>query len=187
MSNTQHRHEERQQARRHTRQLTVVAAIVILGLAGFAIARSTGGGSTHPAEAASSETNAMGMRVIATPGVATGTATVHGITGEPAKWALGRVALNVAVRPSWTITNTSADTVTVGEPHVQINQGCCPGALTIQGLNTLAPGASTGIVFELSMHPGMDGAHDMTVHVPIARSDGTTDTLDLTVTGDFRD
>ena len=36
------------------------------------------------------------------------------------------------------------------------------------------------------MHPGMDGAHDMTLHVPVQYADGSTSTLDLAVTGDFR-
>ena len=33
--------------------------------------------------------------------------------------------------------------------------------------------------------PGMDGPHDMTLHVPVLHTDGTTDTLDLAVTGNF--
>jgi hypothetical protein len=35
------------------------------------------------------------------------------------------------------------------------------------------------------MHPGMDGAHDMTVHVPVQHADGSTDTLTLGVLGNF--
>ena len=37
------------------------------------------------------------------------------------------------------------------------------------------------------MHPGMDGAHDMTIHVPVEYTDGSNSILDLAVTGDFRD
>ncbi|MDO8390406.1 MAG: hypothetical protein Q7V57_07940 [Actinomycetota bacterium] len=114
-------------------------------------------------------------------------ANADGVTGSPSLWAMGRVPLNVAVRPTWTIANTGSDTITLGQPHVQINEGCCPGALTYQGSGTLAPGESTGLTFELSMHFGMDGAHDMIVHVPVQHADGTTAVLDLTVTGDFRD
>ena len=155
-------------------------------LAGFAIARTTSGGSTPAQEvAAPGATNTMGMPIIATPGTATGTATATGISAKPATWALGRVPLDVAVRPLWTFTNTGDDTITLGDPHVQINQGCCPGALTYEGSNTVTPGGTTALTFELSMHPGMDGPHDMTLHVPVLHTDGTTDTLDLAVTGNF--
>jgi hypothetical protein len=95
------------------------------------------------------------------------------------------VPLNVAVRPNWTFTNTGEETITLGDPHVQINEGCCPGALIYQGSTTLTPGATTALTFELSMHPGMDGPHDMALHVPVTHADGTTETLDVTVTGDF--
>lgn len=37
------------------------------------------------------------------------------------------------------------------------------------------------------MHPGMDGTHDMTLHMPMQHADGTKNVIDLTVTGDFRD
>ena len=37
------------------------------------------------------------------------------------------------------------------------------------------------------MHPGMDGTHDMTLHVPVQHADGTNSTMNLAVTGDLRD
>jgi hypothetical protein len=186
MTNTHNRQLERQRGRRRNSLLVAVTVLAVIGFAGFAIARTASGGST-PTDAAEATqaTNNMGMPIIATPGTPTGTATANRITARPATWALGQVPLNVAVRPSWTFTNTGNDTVTLGDPHVQINQGCCPGALTYQGSNTLTPGATTALTFELSMHPGMDGAHDMTLHVPVTHADGTTNTLNLTVTGDF--
>lgn len=187
MTNTHNRQLERQRGRRHNRLVAAVMAVAIVAVAGFAIARATSGGSTPTNEAAATgETNDMGMPVVATPGTATGIATASGLTAKPATWALGQVPLNVAVRPDWTFTNTGNDTITLGDPHVQINQGCCPGALTYRSTSTLEPGATTALTFELSMHPGMDGPHDMTVHVPVTHADGTTDTLDVTVTGDFR-
>ena len=186
MSNTHDRRLARRRTHRRNVLLGTVAAIAIVGLSGFAIVRIASGGSANTTVAATSGTSSMGMPIIATPGSATGTATASGVSAEPATWALGRVALDVAVRPNWTITNTGTDAVTIGEPHVQINEGCCPGDFTFQGPTTLSPGAETGLTFELSMHPGMDGAHDMTLHVPVTHADGATDTLDLTVTGDFR-
>jgi hypothetical protein len=187
MTNTHNRQLERQRGHRRNTLLAALTAVALIALAWFAIARTASGGSTPTNEAAATgATNDMGMPIIATPGVATGTATASGLTAQPATWALGHVPLNVAVRPNWTFTNTGNDTITLGDPHVQINQGCCPGALTYQGTSTLTPGAATALTFELSMHPGMDGPHDMTLHVPVTHADGTTDTLDVTVTGDFR-
>jgi hypothetical protein len=49
----------------------------------------------------------------------------------------------------------------------------------------LAPGESTVLTFELAMHPGMDGWHDMGVYVPIEAPSGV-ETLILAVSGDFR-
>ncbi len=190
MSNTHDRRLARRRSHRRSVLLGTIAAIAVVGLSGFAIVRIASGGSANTTAnttaAATSGTSSMGMPIIATPGSATGTATASGVSAEPATWALGRVALDVAVRPNWTITNTGSDAVTIGEPHVQINEGCCPGDFTFQGPTTLDPGAETGLTFELSMHAGMDGPHDMTLHVPVTRADGATDTLDLTVTGDFR-
>ncbi len=39
--------------------------------------------------------------------------------------------------------------------------------------STLDPGVDTKLSFEISMHPGMDGPHDMTIHVPVHHADGT--------------
>ena len=187
MSNTHDRQVARRRTHRRSVLLGTASAIALVGLSGFAIVSIASGGSANTTTAAAtSGTSSMGMPIIATPGSATGTATTSGVSAEPATWALGRVALDVAVRPNWTFTNTGTQAVTIGEPHVQINEGCCPGAFTFQGPTTVDPGAETGLTFELSMHAGMDGAHDMTLHVPVTHADGATDTLDLTVTGDFR-
>lgn len=187
MSNTQHRSAERRHAHRRTWLLTAAAAIAVVGASVAAIALATSGGSSGTTYRRTGDINTMGMPVLETPGTSSGTATAAGITATPSTWALGRVPLNVAVRPTWLLHNTGTDAITIGEPHVQINQGCCPGAFTFQGPSTLDPGVDTNLSFELSMHPGMDGPHDMTVHVPVQHADGTTETLELSVTGDFRD
>lgn len=130
------------------------------------------------------EVNAMGMPVIATPGTASGGASAGGVEVTGADWDLGRVPLNVAVRPTWTLRNTGAVPVTLGEPRAEVRTGCCPGPLAL-GATTLDPGASTTLAFELSMHAGMDGPHDLGVHVPVTAA-GATEHLTLGVVGDFR-
>jgi hypothetical protein len=189
MSNTRHRSEERQHARHRTWLLTAAATIAVVGASVAAIAAATSGGSSAVGTSykRTGEVNTMGMPVLETPGTSSGTVTARSVMATPSTWALGRVPLNVAVRPNWLLQNTGTDAITIGEPHVQINQGCCPGAFTVDGPSTLNPGTDTRISFELSMHPGMDGLHDMTIHVPVEHADGTTETIDLSVTGDFRD
>lgn len=131
--------------------------------------------------AATGETNAMGLPVVTTPGVATGETTAGGVTVTEANWALGTVPLNVAVQPTWTLANTGDEAVTFGEPHAEVREGCCPGPLTIDE-RKLAPGETTTLTFDLAMHEGMDGWHDIAVHVPISETDTP---LTMVVTGHF--
>lgn len=188
MSNTQHRSEERRHPHRRAWLLTTAAVIAVVGASIGAIAAATSGGSSSDTSyRRTGEINAMGMPVLETPGIPSGTVSTDSVTATPSTWALGRVPLDVAVRPTWLLRNTGTDPITIGEPHVQINQGCCPGVFTMQGPSTLDPGVDTNLSFELSMHPGMDGPHDMTIHVPVQHADGTTETVNLRVAGDFRE
>lgn len=130
------------------------------------------------------ERNAMGMPVIETPGTATGTAVADAVEVSATNWDLGTVPLNTAVRPSWVLRNTGTKPVTIDNPHPEVRKGCCPGPFTVTN-RTIPPGGESTMTFELSMHPGMDGWHDIVVHVPV--SDGTSqESLTLGVTGDFR-
>jgi hypothetical protein len=185
MTKTTTRRAERQRAHRNhwilgIGTLTVVAAISVFAL-------TSGGSSAGTGATRTGETNSMGMPIIATPGAGSDVAEGDGVRATPSLWALGRVPLDVAVQPKWQLQNTGTQAFTLGTPHVRINEGCCPGALTYSGPTTLQPDQSTDLTFELSMHPGMDGAHDMTLHVPVQYSDGRSSILDLAVTGDFRD
>lgn len=130
------------------------------------------------------EVNAMGVPVVETPGGATGRASASGVEVRGALYDLGTVPLQVAVRPQWTLVNTSDQPVELGEPTPEILEGCCPGPFTL-GSTRLGSGDSTTLTFELAMHPGMDGWHDIAVHVPVSTASGD-DVLDLKVVGDFR-
>jgi hypothetical protein len=167
----------------------VGAASGILLTSGRGSEPATGSGTNAAPVAASAlaptgEVSSMGVPVVETPGYASGVAQVGGIAVQGANWELGQVPLDVAVRPFWTLTNTGKANVTLGEPQAEVRQGCCPGPFAL-GSNTLAPGESTVLTFELSMHEGMDGWHDMGVYVPVGGA-GTDEWLELNVTGDFR-
>lgn len=160
------------------------AAMVAIAVALAASVSTNDDNSLTGAPARTGEVNAMGMPVIDTPGAASGTASAAGVEVVGADWDMGRVPLDVAVRPTWTLRNTLDAPVTLGEPKSEVRKGCCPGPLTLDN-RTLAPGETTQLTFELSMHKGMDGLHDLGVHVPIAGPAGT-DHLVLGVAGDFR-
>lgn len=178
--------------------VVVVAAIVFVG-AVVGLIMTSGGGDTGTtvagdgAQAASTadeltptgEVSSMGLPVVETPGYASGVAEFGGVTVQGADWDMGQVPLNVAVLPFWTLTNTGSAEITLGEPRAEIRAGCCPGPFVF-GDETLAPGESTVLTFELAMHEGMDGWHDMGVYVPVEGGPGEG-WLELSVTGDFRD
>lgn len=168
---------------------TAAAAVAILAVAAVvAIAAGNDASLDEVAVAPpvqTGEQNAMGMPVIETPGVATGTAGAGAVEVEAANWELGTVPLNTAVRPTWILRNTGTEAVTIGQPHPEVREGCCPGAVTVAS-RTIPPGGETTVSFELSMHSGMDGFHDIALHVPL--TDGSSqEALTLGVTGDFRD
>ena len=65
------------------------------------------------------------------------------------------------------LRNAGSAAATLGEPRAEVRTGCFPGPLAL-GHRSLAPGQSTTLTFELSMHAGMEGPHDLAVHVPVA-------------------
>ena len=173
---------------KHPRPGRRIAGFAAVGAIGLFVAVSIGvsvGTEDPPAPAIvrTGETNSMGMPVIETPGRTAGTERAGPVEVTGARWALGTVPLDVAVRPTWTLHNTGTEPVLVGEPHPEVRQGCCPGAFTID-TTTIEPGASATLAFELSMHTGMDGWHDIAVHVPVQTGD-SDHVLELDVTGDF--
>lgn len=181
--------------RRRRSRLTPWAVGVGVTIVGLAVALAVAvtnetpldgsGGAAAPAVVRTGEQNAMGMPVIETPGAGSGTAAAASVEVDAANWELGAVPLNTAVRPSWVLRNTGAQPVTISEPHAEVREGCCPGPFSLD-TRTIPPGGEATLSFELSMHPGMDGWHDIAVHVPLA-SGSTQGALELGVTGDFRD
>lgn len=167
-----------------------VAIAGVLLLKGGSSSSSLGAGSAGTRAASGGAglqptggSNAMGFPYVSTPGSATGSVTADGVKVEGANWDLGHVPLSVAVLPEWTLTNTGSAPVTLGQPQARIRQGCCPGPFTLS-TRTLAPGESATLTFELAMHEGMDGYHDLGVFVPVSGAAGDT-TLVLNVQGDF--
>lgn len=172
--------------------LAISAAVFVVAVGGAMLLRGSGsaaptvaptGGATTSGLQPTGEMNQMGFPVLTTPGSASGTVTAAGVQVDGANWALGHVPLAVAVRPMWVIRNTTNGTITLGEPQAEVRKGCCPGPFDLS-TTTLAPGGEATLTFELSMHEGMDGYHDMGVHIPVSGPDGNA-TLTLGVTGDF--
>lgn len=187
-----HHHIPRSRRRTRRRRIGIAAASVFVATVAvtvFVVGRRNG----DPIDAVSAaadpiptgEINAMGMPVIETPGVGTGPISVGTVEVDHGTWELGSVPLNTAVRPEWHLRNTGDELVVIGEPQPEVRQGCCPGPIALS-TRTIAPGGEATLAFELSMHPGMDGWHDIAIHVPV--SSGSDDqVLTLDVTGDFRD
>jgi hypothetical protein len=191
MSRTNHGGPSPSRQRSTGSRATVAVAASSAAVLAIAIALVVMGGDTPrdpspPADRAGTtveytgERNDMGLPVIVTPGTLDGTAATASVSVDGATWSLGHVPLNVAVRPTWTLRNIGTAPVTIGQPHAEVLAGCCPGALTVD-TERLAPGQDATLSFELAMHPGMDGWHEMAVHVPVG-----SETLTLSVNGDFR-
>ena len=189
---THNHHHPPRRRRTGRRRIVIVAAsafVATAAITGIIMAgqqddpTGTGGAAAEPVP--TGEVNAMGMPVIETPGTGTDPISVGAIVVDHGTWELGTVPLNTSVRPQWHLRNTGNEAVVLGEPRPEVRQGCCPGSIALS-TRTIPPGGEATLTFELSMHPGMDGWHDIAVHVPVsAGSDDQILTLD--VTGDFRD
>lgn len=179
-------HPPKNHLHRRRHQPAIALGVGALGLfAALGIGVSVSGQESPPTTTVETgEINAMGLPVVATPGERTGIASAGPVEVTGASWQLGTVPLDVAVRPAWTLRNAGSETVVIGEPHPEVREGCCPGTFSIDS-TTIQPGDTADLGFELSMHAGMDGWHDIAVHVPIRVGD-TDHILELDVSGDFR-
>lgn len=143
----------------------------VIAVVAAAIAVGTGGGDGGTRDTAAGNVEQSGH------------ASVLGVEVDAKTVALGHVPLNTTVEPSWKLVNNSGSEVSFGEPHAEVVEGCCPGPLRL-GTQTLAPGETTELSFPLQMHPGMDGAHEFDIHVPLT-SGGQQAILELSTTGHF--
>jgi len=93
------------------------------------------------------------------------------VTGRPSA-AIDRTAFDYGdvVNNSWVettfhVTNVGdQDLVILGEPLVEVVEGCCPPQTTLSQ-RVLAPGEAATVNMRFSMHAGMDGPHEFRVHV----------------------
>lgn len=186
-----HHHLPSSRRRTRRRRIGIAAASAVAATAavtGIVIADQRDGQPDAIAAVAdptpTGEINAMGMPVIETPGIGTDPISVGTIQADHGTWELGTVPLNTAVRPEWHLRNIGEEPVVIGEPRPEVRQGCCPGPIALS-TRTIPPGGDATIAFELSMHPGMDGWHDIAIHVPVSIG-SDSQVLTLNVTGDFR-
>lgn len=191
-----HQHRPHSQRRASTRRRwTIAAAATAAAVVG--VGALVAGQASEPSQAAptpaseinapnsSGEVNAMGMPVLETPGTGADPKASGNVEVDYGLWQLGTVPLNTAIRPQWQLRNTGEEPVVIGEPRPEIREGCCPGPIELS-TQTIPPGGVATLTFEPSMHPGMDGWHDIAIHVPLT-SGADENILTLEVTGDFRD
>jgi hypothetical protein len=77
----------------------------------------------------------------------------------------GDVINNSFVETTFHVTNVGdEDLVILGEPIVEVVEGCCPPQTTLSQ-RVLAPGEQATVNMRFSMHEGMDGLHEFRVHV----------------------
>lgn len=93
------------------------------------------------------------------------------VTGRPSaaidqtEFDYGDVVNNSWVETSFHVTNVGDETLMIlGEPLVEVVQGCCPPQTTLSQ-KVLAPGEEATVSMRFSMHAGMDGLHEFRVHV----------------------
>ena len=185
-----HHHPPRPRRVRRRRAVIAVASALAAAaaIAGLVVAGQDDGATSAtgavPNPIPTGEINAMGMPVIETPGAGTNPMSFGPIELHHTTWELGTVPLDIAVRPEWHLRNTGDEAVVIGEPRPEVRAGCCPGPIALS-TRTIPPGGEATLAFELSMHPGMDGWHDIAIHVPVS-SDSGDQIVTLDVTGDFR-
>ena len=77
----------------------------------------------------------------------------------------GNLIVNNFVTSTFEIQNIGDKTLLIlGDPWVQVHEGCCPPQAVIS-TDRLRPGEIATVSMRYQMHPGMDGPHDLRIHV----------------------
>lgn len=77
----------------------------------------------------------------------------------------GDLIVNRFITSTFEIQNVGDETLLIlGDPFVQVHEGCCPPQAIIS-TNRLRPGEIATVSMRYTMHPGMDGEHDLRIHV----------------------
>jgi hypothetical protein len=77
----------------------------------------------------------------------------------------GNVRNESTVTTSFKVKNVGDQTLLIfGQPQVEVVEGCCPPYTQVSS-NRLAPGQEATISMSYTMHAGMDGPHEFSVHV----------------------
>ncbi|MBZ0296735.1 MAG: DUF1573 domain-containing protein [Anaerolineae bacterium] len=76
----------------------------------------------------------------------------------------GNLIVNRNVTSSFEIQNVGDETLVIVTPWVEVHEGCCPPQAEI-GNKQLRPGEITTVSMTYMMHPGMDGPHDLRIHL----------------------
>lgn len=162
-------HQRLEEERSSTRAFLVGVMVLVAVLGTALVVGTTGPESSRPSKAVAEK--------------GSGSASALGVVADVKTVALGHIPMNQTVIPTWKLTNDGEGEVALGEAHAEVVEGCCPGPLQV-GTTTLGAGESTELTFPFQMHPGMDGPHEFSIHIPIER-DGKKDLLELTATGHF--
>ena len=76
----------------------------------------------------------------------------------------GDLIVNRFVTSTFEIQNVGDETLVLLSPWVQVHEGCCPPQAEISK-QQLRPGETATVSMRYTMHPGMDGHHDLRIHV----------------------
>ncbi len=156
--------------------LLAVVGGATLGIIG-AVWTSANNGDENTNVAISTESVVIDIPVAKAPQVAAGVRV-----SEPAV-DRGKLPLNTTVSQVYELVNTGSGTAKLGEPTIEVLDGCCPPEPQLSQ-NSIAAGEKALVAVSMQMHPGMDGPHLFHMTVPVQSPVGE-DALHLYFKGDF--
>jgi hypothetical protein len=76
----------------------------------------------------------------------------------------GDLVVNQFVTSTFEIQNVGDETLVLLSPWVEVHEGCCPPVAEISK-QQLLPGEIATVSMRYTMHEGMDGEHDLRIHL----------------------